>query len=80
MDMEKLRDALLFCTIINFALLWLWALLYLLPHAWWYGAARRMFHLSAEQLDAISLTGMVFYKLGIVLFNLVPYLALRLVK
>ncbi len=79
MNIEQIRDALLYCTIINFALLWLWALLYLLPHDWWYRAANRMFHLSAEQLDTISLAGIIFYKLGIVLFNLVPYLALRLI-
>ncbi|MGH6608693.1 MAG: DUF6868 family protein [Burkholderiaceae bacterium] len=80
MNIEQLRDALLYCTVINFALLWLWALLYLLPHAWMYQAASRMFRLTAEQLDAISLAGIIFYKLGIVLFNLVPYLALRLLK
>lgn len=79
MNIEQLRNALLYCTVLNFALLWLWALLYLLPHEWMYSAARRMFRLSAEQLDAISLAGIVVYKLGIVLFNLVPYLALRLV-
>jgi hypothetical protein len=79
MNIEQIRDALLYCTIINFALLWLWGLLYLLPHDWWYRAASRMFRISAEQLGAISLAGIIFYKLGIVLFNLVPYLALRMV-
>jgi hypothetical protein len=56
-----------------------WALLYLLPHERIYSAERRMFRLSAEQPDALSLAGIVVYKLGIVLFNLVPYLALHLV-
>ncbi len=78
MNIEQIRDMLLYCTIINFAMLWLWALLYLLPHEWWYRAASRMFRITAEQLDAISLAGIIVYKLGIVLFNLVPYLALRL--
>lgn len=79
MNLEQLREALLYCTVINFALLWLWGMLYLLPHAWMHRAAHRMFHLSAEQFDAISLAGIVFYKIGVLLFNLVPYLALRLV-
>lgn len=80
MNIEQVSNFLLYCTVINFALLWLWALLYLLPHGWWYGAAQRMFRLSAEQLDAISLAGMILYKLGILLFNLAPYLALRLLR
>ncbi len=79
MNIEQIRDALLYCTIINFALLWLWALLHMLPHEWWYNPARRMFRVSVEQLDAFSLAGIILYKLGIVLFNLVPYLALRFV-
>lgn len=78
MNIKQVRDALLYCTIINFALLWLWALIYLLPHDWWHSTANRMFHLSAERLDTINLTGIIFYKIGILLFNLVPYLALRL--
>ena len=80
MNLEQLSNFLLYCTIINFALLWLWAILYLLPHAWWYAAAHRMFRISAEQLDAISLAGIILYKLGILLFNLVPYLSLRLLR
>jgi hypothetical protein len=79
MNIEQIRDVLLYCTVINFALLWLWALLYLLPHDWWYRAVSRMFRISAEQLDTISLTGIVFYKICILFFNLVPYLALRFV-
>lgn len=80
MNREQLSNFLLYCTIINFTLLWLWALFYLLPHAWWYRAARRMFQISAEQFDAINLAGILFYKMGVLLFNLVPYLALRLVR
>ncbi len=79
MSIEQLRTALLYCTIMNFALLGLWGLLHLLPHEWVYRAAGRVFRLSAAQFDAISVAGMLLYKLGILLFNLVPYLALRII-
>lgn len=79
MSIEQLRDALLYCTVINFGLLVLWGLFFLLPHAWLYRLAGRVFRLSAEQFDAINLAGIVFYKLSVLLFNLVPYLALRIV-
>ena len=39
----------------------------------------RLFHLSAEQFDAINFAGIFLYKLGIVLFNLVPLISLYLV-
>jgi hypothetical protein len=37
----------------------------------------RWFRLSVEQYDAINYIGMAPFKLGIILFNLVPYVALR---
>ena len=39
----------------------------------------RWFRLSAEQIDAINYGGLLLFKLGIFLFNLVPYIALRIV-
>ena len=79
MTIVTLREALLYCTIINFGILALWGLLFLLRHEWMYRLGGRVSRLSAEQFDAINVAGMVFYKLGILLFNLVPYLALRIV-
>jgi len=35
--------------------------------------------LSAEHCDTINLTGIVLYKVGNILFFLVPYIALRIV-
>ena len=79
MTIELVRNALLWCTVINFGVLGLWGLLFLLPHEWMYQMAGRVSCLYAEQLDTINVMGMVMYKLGILLFNLVPYLALRIV-
>ena len=39
----------------------------------------RWYRLSAEQFDAINFGGLLLFKLGIILFNLVPYIALRIV-
>ncbi len=80
MNIETIRDALLYCTVMNFALLALWGLLYQLPHEWWYRAVGRIFRLSAAQFDTVNYAGIVFYKIGILLFNLIPYLALRFVR
>jgi hypothetical protein len=78
MTVEILRGALLWCGIINYATLVLWAALTVwaprlvhLPCRW--------YRLSAEQIDAINFGGLLLFKLGIFLFNLVPYVALRIV-
>ena len=79
MSINVVRNALLWCAAINYVLLMVWFLLFVLPHQWFYRLYARWFRLTAEQFDAINFTGIALYKLGILLFNLVPYVALRIV-
>jgi hypothetical protein len=78
MNVETVRNALLWCGIINYAMLLLWVAIFFLAPGFlrWVG---RLYRMPAEQFDALQYGGMVLYKLGIVLFNLVPYIALRIV-
>lgn len=39
----------------------------------------RWFSLSREQFDSLHYAAMAVFKMGVLLFNLVPYLALRIV-
>ena len=78
MSVDIVRNFLLWCTVINYVLLVIWFLLYVLPHEWLYRIWGRWFRLTAEQFDAVNFAGIALYKLGILLFNLVPYLALRI--
>lgn len=79
MTLEMIRGALLWCAAINYGLLLLWFLFFLLAHDWLHRLHGRWFRLSVEQFDALHYAGMAFYKIGILLLNLVPYVALRLV-
>ena len=79
MSIEMVRHFLLWCAVINYALLLVWALLFMLPHGWMHRLWARWFRLSAEQFDAISFAGIVVFKTGMILFNLVPYVALCIV-
>lgn len=79
MNIAILRSVLLWSTIINFAFLFLWFLLIAVPHGWLYRLWGRWFRLSVEQFDALNFAGIVLYKILVVLFNLVPYIALVLV-
>jgi hypothetical protein len=79
MTVEIVRDVLAWSTVINFALLIFWFLFFSLAHDWMYKYHGKWFTLPVEKFDAIHYTGMAFFKLCIFLFNLVPYLALRIV-
>lgn len=79
MDIEILRSTLGWCTVINFGLLIWWALFILLAHDLVYRLHSRWFKLSVEQFDVIHYTGMAFFKIMVLLFNLAPYIALRIV-
>jgi len=78
MEIELIKGVLGWSTVINLGLLLWWFA--------WFALARdtirrlhgRWFRLDEAQFDAIHYGGMAIYKLGILLFNLVPYLALRL--
>lgn len=79
MTIDVLWDVLLWCTVLNYGLLLLWFLVFSLAHDWMYRFHGRWFRVSPEQFDAIHYAGIAFYKVGIFLFNLIPYVALRIV-
>lgn len=60
---------------LNYGLLLVWFLVLVYAHDWIYRLHARWFRLSRETFDAMHYGGMVAYKIGIILLNLVPYLA-----
>jgi hypothetical protein len=79
MNLEALRDLLFWCTLIDLALLlWWFGWLALAPdrvfrlHSRWFPISREVFY-------AVHYAGMALFKIGIILLNLVPYLALSIV-
>lgn len=70
------RDFLLWSTIVNYLVLLLWFGVFVLARGWMYRLHSRWFRLSEERFDTIHYAGMAAYKIGILLFNLVPFLAL----
>jgi len=78
MMLEIMRVVLAWSTAINLGILLLWFLFFALAHDWMYRIHKRLFNLSPEAFDTLHYGGMGLYKLGILLFNLVPYLVLRI--
>lgn len=79
MNLAVVRDILLWCTVINFAVLLSWLLFFVFAHDWIFRLHSRWFRLQVGEFDAIHYASMAIYKLGIILLNLVPYVALSLV-
>ena len=75
MNIEALRHFLLMCTVINYAVLLLWAALSTVGFGGMQRLSSRWYGVSAEHFYAINFAGISFYKIGILLFNLVPLLA-----
>ena len=79
MSVDVVRNFFLWCTVINYLVLVVWFLLVAFPHQWIYRLWGKWFRLTAEQFDTINFAGIAFYKVSILLFNLAPYVALRIV-
>ena len=79
MTINLVRDALLWCSVINIGLLLWWFLVLTLAHDWVYRFHGKWFKLSVEQFDAIHYAGIAFFKICVFVFNIVPYIALRIV-
>jgi hypothetical protein len=80
MSIEIARSFFLWCSVINYAILLLWAALATLGRDWLYRLWSRWFRLSPEQFDMLNLAGITLYKTGILLFNIVPCISLYLVR
>ncbi len=79
MTFELVRDTLLWCTVINFGLLTLWFVGFIVARDWIRRLHGKWFKFSEESFDVIHYAGMAIFKLLIFVFNLVPYIALLIV-
>lgn len=79
MSIELMIKFLGWCTVLNIGLLIWWAAFIIFAHDWVFRFHGKWFNLNYEQFDMVHYAGIAFYKLSIILFNLMPYLALRII-
>jgi hypothetical protein len=77
MTLDSVQPFLLRCLVINYGILLLWFLAFWFGHDWMFRLYSRWFQLSKERFDSIHYASMAGYKIGILLFCLAPYIALR---
>jgi hypothetical protein len=78
MTVETIRNVLLWCLVLNYAVVLVWSLTYRLARDSVQRLWGRWFPLSPEQFDMLTFVAIAVYKIGILLFNVVPYVALWL--
>ena len=78
--MTTIEQVLVWCIGINYGVLLVWFGVFVLAHDWMYRLHTRWFRLSIETFDALHYAGMSLYKIGIILLNVVPLVALYLLR
>lgn len=79
MTIEIVRNILGWSAVINIGFLWFWAAFLMLGHDFVYRWHSRWINLSVERFDELNYQGIMYFKLFILFFNVVPYLAIRIV-
>jgi hypothetical protein len=79
MSVNEIKEILLWCAVLNYAILFIWFAVFVLAHDWMYQLHHRWFKIPAETFDSIHYAGFAFYKLGIILFNVAPLVSFFLV-
>lgn len=79
MTICEIRNVLLWCVGLNYAVMIIWFGAFVFAHDRIYEMHKRWFNLSVTTFDTIHYTGLAVYKIGVLLFFLVPLIAILVV-
>ena len=79
MSPDIIKVLLLYSLAFNYVMLLIWFCVFSFSHDWLYRLHSRWFCISRENFDALHYVGMAFYKIGLILLNIAPLVALCLV-
>jgi len=79
MNIELVREFLLWCALINMGLMIFTLLMMIMMRKFIYKMHSKWFKLTNEQFDMMWYGFLAFYKICIFVFNIVPYIALTIV-
>jgi hypothetical protein len=80
MTLENARLFFMWCSIINYGILILWFAWFAFAHDSMKSLIEWGFRRPVEKLDSMMVLGITLYKMGLLLFNVVPWIALSLIK
>ena len=80
MDIQTLTTFFLWCTIINGAVFILWSIVYMLAPDLVYRTQNKFFPIPRETFNVVFYAFLGLFKIIFLVFNLVPYLALLILR
>lgn len=80
MSFAVIHNILQWSALINIVLLLYWFLMIVFAHDFVYRLHRRWFAVSVEQFDAIHYSGMLAFKMVVLVFNIAPLIAMYIVR
>ncbi len=80
MTLPFVSDFLLWCLLLNYAVLLVWAGVFIFAHDWMYAIHSRWFRIAPDRYDMMHFGALAVYKTGVLLFVLVPWIALQIVR
>lgn len=80
MTIYQIRDILMWCSVINVALMIVMFLILWLGRSWVYKMHSKMFPITESQFNAIAYSFLGVYKLVIYVFNIIPWIAVCIVS
>ena len=80
MDIHMLCVFFMWCTIINAGLLILMSLILAFAGDWIYRLHTKLFPMPRETFNVVIYSFLGLYKIALIMFNLVPYVALQIMK
>ncbi len=79
MDIQTLTTFFMWCTILNVALLLFSSLMCVCAGDWVYQIHHKLFSVPREAFNVAIFSFIALYKLLVIVFNLIPYIALLIV-
>ena len=79
MDIQTLTTFFMWCTILNVALLLLSSLMCICAGDWAYRIQSKLFSISRETFNVVIYSFIALYKLLVIVFILIPYIALLII-
>ena len=80
MTTEKLTKFFGWCTVLNMALLLWWAVWMIFASDFVYQVQTLVIDISKEQMNVVHYSAMAFHKILIIVFNVIPYLVLKITR
>ncbi len=80
MTIDIIQKVLGWCCILNSGLALFWFLLLVIAHDWIYRLHGKWFEVTKESFNKIHYAGLTFFKITIFVFNIIPYIALRIIR